>query len=120
MYFTVVYFSLSNDSTLTTQNYIGAAVDLDPNTVYVGQLLFTNGLYLPQSSMTTGSLYGYQNTAASNTTVTGRSFATIDYVIKIPPGSLYGYNFQTCNRSKINKIYLSLKTLIYLINISID
>lgn len=94
--FKVIYFQLSNDPTLPTQNYIGASVDIDPNTVYVGQLLFTTGTPFPTTSLSSGTLYGYTNTSTSNTTVLGSSFGATNFVIKIPTNSQFGYNVQTC------------------------
>lgn len=90
----MIYFTVNNDPTLVSPVYIGAAVDLDPNTIFVGQLQFTTGTAYPTSSMTPSSLYGYQNMSSSSTNATGFSFGVFNYVIKIPPGSLYGYNFQ--------------------------
>lgn len=100
----VIYFTLNNDPTLTSSVYIGASVDLDPNTIFVGQLQFTKGLPLPIATIVP-SLYGYQNTSSSNTSVTGLAFGATNYVIKIPPGSLFGYNFKTCKADFLNIIF---------------
>ena len=96
----MVYFTINNEPTLTSSVYIGAAVDLDPNTIYVGQLQFNTGNSLPTASnpspgSSSTRVYGYQNTSSTNSTITSRSFGLINYVLKIPPSSLYGYNFQT-------------------------
>lgn len=40
------------------------------------------------------SIYGYLNTSNSSLQATGRSFAVLNYVLKIPPNSWYGYNLQ--------------------------
>lgn len=92
----VIYFALNNDPSLTSQNYIGATIDFDPNTVYVGQLLFTTGTSLPTTSPAVNSIYSYVDTSTSNLTITGRSFGVINFVIKIPPSSLYGFNIESC------------------------
>lgn len=90
----MIYFKLQNDSaTLPTQNYFGAAVNIDPNTIYVGQILLNSGSNLPLGGST--GVYGFSNTAQSNTTVVGQSFALSNFVIKVVPGSLNAYNFQT-------------------------
>lgn len=91
----MIYFSLHDDPTLPAQNFIGATVDIDPDTVFVGQLQFTTGGALPNASLGGPTLYGYRNTSTSNSSAAGRSFNVINYVFKIPPSSLFGYNFQT-------------------------
>jgi hypothetical protein len=87
----VIYFKLENDPTLTTQNYIGVAVDLDPDTIYIGQILFNTGSILPLASAT--SAYGFVNTTTTNTSVLGQQFALSNFVMKITPSSLNAYNF---------------------------
>lgn len=90
----MIYFQLEDDPSILSANNIAVGIKYTSNQIYVGQLLFYTADALPIASAPVSSVHGYKE----NTTtiaVTGGSFSVANYVLKVPPSSSYGYNFET-------------------------
>jgi hypothetical protein len=96
----VIHFRVIENS--QSEYMLGVGVEYSQNMLTMSILAVEMLGTLPINYET--SVYGYLNTSASSSSATGRSFSVVNYVVKIPPRSLYGFNFQASTYNK-NKIF---------------
>ena len=91
MHLKVIYFQLSDDSSLQNQTYIAAGVNYSPYELFVGQLLFYKGVVMKMKANSTP--YTFINT--SNLIVNQGEFGISNLLFKISPNSQYSYNIKS-------------------------
>lgn len=77
---------------ISSSYLVGVGVEYANNQLNVGVITLNSNQLLPLVSDYSG-VYGYVNISNSSYLATGRSFSVVNYVLKIPPSSLFGYNF---------------------------
>ena len=101
--FEVIYFQLSDDSSVQNQTYVFTGVQYSLDEIFVGKLLFYKGISLNQKAASTPYTYIETN----NLTVNQCDFGLANLLLKIPPSSQYSYNIKA---SKLKNIIFKFKS----------
>lgn len=91
----MIYFQIIEN--IQKSYLMGVGVEYGPNLLSMSILQLSMFGQLPYSVAT--SIYGYVNTSSSDLVTSGRNFSVVNYVVKIPPQSLYGYAFEASKRT---------------------
>lgn len=85
---------MDDDPNVPTDNYISVGTRFTLDQIYIGSLKFTKSAVQLPSSPATG-VHSFINQTSISTT--GSTFAPANLIVKIPPSSLFGYNFEASN-----------------------
>ena len=96
----MIYFQLENEPSLVAspQTYVAVGIQYTDSQIFVGQNFYTLDTTSASPFITPpspSSLYIFQDTS-SVSTINGRGIALSNYVMKIPPKSLYSYSLNSC------------------------